>query len=273
MNILERQILSKKETPDGGEDRIVVTRNFAAVIDGATSKTPMKFDGRTGGAMVADCIAEVLGKLPPQATAFEAVKAFTDVTQAKVFEAFNIITKPGEDRPNASVVMYSAARREIWRVGDCHFAVDDVAYQGQKQIDQMNAEVRAAYNLAFLANGGTTEQLMQRDIGREIILPSLTAQPMLANNAKIGAYGYGCINGLAVPPDMIEVLPVPAEAKTVILASDGYLTVQSTLAESETYLKDYLKRDPLLIAKHASTKGITAGNASFDDRAWLKFRL
>ena len=262
--------MSKKGAADGGEDRIVVTPHFLAVIDGATAKKAYDFGGPTGGAMAANALVRAVEQLNPQANAQEATAAFTALVKRDVFDAFGLAPAAGEDRPCANIVMYSVARQEIWRIGDSHFAINDQPNHGGKYIDKQNAEHRAAINNAFLANGGTLEQLAENDIGRNAIMSSLNSQSMFMNNAAAGKYGFGFIDGRDVPPQFIEVVPVPAGA-AVTLASDGYLELKPTLAASELYLADYLKSDPMLIGKHASTKGLAQGQVSFDDRAWLRF--
>ena len=46
---------------------------------------------------------------------------------------------------------------------------------------------------------------------------------------------------------------------------------QKTLAESETALANLIANDPLCISLYKATKGVLAGNASFDDRSYVRF--
>lgn len=270
MRILEQFLIGKKGQPDGGEDRLVVTPHFLAVIDGATAKKVYDFGGPTGGALVANTLARAIPLLDPHCTASTATAAFTALVKQQVFDAFGLAPAAGEDRPCANIVLYSVARREIWRVGDSHFAINGTPNHGGKQIDQQNAAHRAAINQAFLHHGGTLEELAVHDIGRAAIQSSLNSQSMFMNNEAAGKYGFGAIDGRPVPAKFIETFPVPAGA-VVTLASDGYLALQPTLTESESYLADYLRHDPQMIGVHASTKGLAKDQLSFDDRAWLRF--
>jgi len=61
--------------------------------------------------------------------------------------------------------------------------------------------------------------------------------------------------------------------ESLILASDGYPKLFSTLHESENYLRFILKEDPLCYKLYKSTKGLKKGAVSFDDRAFIKARL
>ena len=58
-----------------------------------------------------------------------------------------------------------------------------------------------------------------------------------------------------------------------ILASDGYPVLADTLEETERLLACSLAEDPLRIGEHLSTKGVAAGNESFDDRTYLRMKL
>ena len=49
MEVVERQVVGKDPDRNACEDVIVVAADFAAVIDGATDKAEIDFDGRTGG--------------------------------------------------------------------------------------------------------------------------------------------------------------------------------------------------------------------------------
>lgn len=272
MQIIERFLLSKKGEAHGGEDRIVVTPHFAAVIDGATAKKSYNFGGPTGGAIVADTLVKAVEQLDPQVDAYSATRTFTKLVKEQVYDRFGINPAPGEDRPCANMVVYSLNRREIWRIGDCNFSIGSEVNYGGKLIDNQNAAHRAAINRAFLAGGGTLEQLATDDIGRKAITSSLETQAMLMNNPAAGRYAFGAIDNRDVPTQFIETCPVPQGA-TIVLASDGYPQILPTLAESEAYLVTDLKADPQRIGKHPSTKGLAQGHVSFDDRAWLRLKI
>lgn len=56
----------------------------------------------------------------------------------------------------------------------------------------------------------------------------------------------------------------------LVLASDGYPFLKPTLDESEAMLASQLGNDPLCMNTFKATKGLMAGNKSFDDRSYLR---
>jgi hypothetical protein len=59
----------------------------------------------------------------------------------------------------------------------------------------------------------------------------------------------------------------------LVLASDGYPEILPTLAETEARLAELLAEDPSCVGVLRGTKGVMAGQISFDDRAYLRLRL
>jgi hypothetical protein len=272
MKIIEQHLLSKKGEVSGGEDRICVTsRGDVLVVDGATQKTPYDFNGKSGGLLTAEICVATLSELCGNESPRQIVDAFTEAVLRDLFERFKLQLKPGEDLPACSLVLYAAHLDSIIRVGDCPFAINGVANYGSKLIDTVNSELRAAVNNALLQSGRMTkDEIAADDQGREAILGLLLRQPLFMNQVAAGRFGYGCITSSPVPDEFIEVYPVPKGAE-VILASDGYPEILPTLAASEKYLAEYLVSDPLMIGKHASTKGLAKGQVSYDDRAYIRF--
>ncbi len=58
----------------------------------------------------------------------------------------------------------------------------------------------------------------------------------------------------------------------IVLASDGYPKLKSTLKESEEELAKIIEIDPLCYKTYFSTKGLKKGNFSFDDRTYIRFK-
>ena len=80
----------------------------------------------------------------------------------------------------------------------------------------------------------------------------------------------------AVTEERLSEVPVTfadRNAACVIMASDGYPVLADTLEETERLLACSLAEDPLRIGEHPSTKGVAAGNESFDDRTYLRIKL
>ncbi len=275
---------SKNGVPDGGEDRLVITDDFIAVIDGATSKSGEKFDGKTGGILAAEAVAQAIQKLPRASDAFQAVACLSAAVQENVIDRYvpqtNAPTYTG-DRPNASVVIYSANRQEIWRIGDSHFKIGQGPRTrtnfGKKKIDQETSKLRAAYIQAMLKRHTTTiEALRQDDLGRRIIMPLLENQPLLMNNANT-LLGYGVIDGRDVPEKFIEVYPIDPEGtphpKKIILASDGVLFPLGNHKRQLDKQLAYYKQDSLMIGRYKSTKGVAVGQKWHDDITIVEFSV
>ena len=97
---------------------------------------------------------------------------------------------------------------------------------------------------------------------------------------EVPRYGFPfiamAIAGLAKPakPSATGCLfQVPKGVSQVVITSDGYPRILPSLQQSEDLLARLLAEDPLCIGPLRSTKGVKPGNASFDDRAYLRIRL
>ena len=75
-----------------------------------------------------------------------------------------------------------------------------------------------------------------------------------------------------IPENLIHVISV-ADAKGIVLASDGYPVLKRTLAESERELERIINNDPLCINLYKATKGVMQGYKSFDDRTYIRIEI
>ncbi|MBP5214617.1 MAG: hypothetical protein J6032_08425 [Bacteroidales bacterium] len=255
------------------EDAHVVTPHYIAVFDGATPKTAFRFslpDGSqlTPGQVAARTLAKAVGELEPYLTAREAVNRLS----AKLRIALQ------GHRAEASGVICSIDRNEVWMVGDCQFGF---VYDGtrievhhtEKVIDGILSRWRSTVVKSYLSrNLLTPEDISHNDPGRRIIQPFITRQVLYQNDPS-SPLGFGVFDGSEIPDCYLEVFPVPRNATALILASDGYPKLHPTLQESEIALQQLLKSDPLCIGDLCETKGILAGNCSHDDRTYLKILL
>lgn len=111
MKVIERELGSKTGDPHTCEDGIAIDEHFAAVVDGATDKSGRRFEGMTGGRFLMLMVCDLIGTLPADIEGLEAVHAITG----------GIAARGAGQRPQASAVIYSRARRELWSIGDCGF--------------------------------------------------------------------------------------------------------------------------------------------------------
>ena len=264
--VAERRLEGKSGDPDACEDVIVVTDHFAAVIDGETDKTGLRFGGRTGGRAAAELMAQVIEELDADAD--------LDVCLARMTERLHSLVPDDAPAgrlppPSAVFALYSATRREVWRVGDVAVIVDGVAHEVDKPLDAIVGAGRAALLSALLAAGARQDDLRADDAGRKMMLPLLEHQHLFRNHPT-SPYGFGAVDGREVPGRFRECFSV-AGAEWVALASDGYPEPRPTLEESEEALARAL-RDPLRLHPSPATKAVLPGAVSYDDRAFLRIR-
>lgn len=271
--IIEQALTGKAGDASLCEDALVITPGFAAVIDGATSKSPLRFSGKTTGRVAAELLSEVVAALPADATldrfVAEAGERFI------VFYRCNGILERAAVEPayrlTASVAVYSDARREVWSVGDCRLRLGDTVFMPEKAVDVRLAGKRAAAIEAYLAQGGSLDALRVHDVGRMSIASELREQLSAQNNPELPE-AYGVIDGFTPYAADVHCYRVEPGSE-VVLSTDGYPLPLSTLSAAEHYLGEILRDDPLCFRRYKSTKGRYDGCLSFDDRAYVRLRV
>jgi glycerophosphoryl diester phosphodiesterase len=274
MKVIELFLKSKTLIESDCEDSIFVSEHFAAVIDGVTTKSTVKFTNDTSGRACSQLLKKALDDLPLKSTANWAVEFLTSA----VFSMYtglgieeHVQNFPSE-RASACIAIYSKFRNELWMVGDCQCMVDKTVYSNLKPIDSVLSDIRSLYLETEMILGKSVNELQANDSGREFIRPLLKRQQLFQNSITKNEFTYGVIDGFKVPESEIKVINL-SHPKKVILATDGYPRLFDTLAQSEKYLTKVLKTDPLCFHTFKSTKGLNTGNSSFDDRAYLSIRI
>lgn len=266
--------LKGKHSPETNEDGLFASKDYVAVVDGATSKSLFRLEGKTPGRWAMELAIEAIGKFPVDLTVQDAVARLTDRLHAFYLShnLMELVASPMY-RFAACMVIFSRFRREIWQIGDCPCYFDKTRMSNAKAIDALMADARSAYNEAFLLQGGTLAALQRHDYGRDFILPLLKRQAAFQNcSLASSSYAFPVIDGFPVPLELVKVHPV-SSCDCIVLGSDGYPLLFSTLRESERYLHEVLEKDPCCISLFKSTKGIVGGNSSFDDRAYIRFSV
>lgn len=273
--IIEHKLVSKTGDLRTCEDQIIVTNHHAAVIDGATSKSAKTYKGKTSGRFAAEVLKNAVAQFPAQATFEEATDLLTYALAKHYHKSkeYNHLEKNPLDRPTASVAIYSDYQREIWLIGDCQCMVGKKLYAHRKKSEEVIARMRALYLEIALQQGTSVASLQDYDLGREYILPLLKGQAAFQNSTCNHPYKYSVVDGFPIIDKHLSVVSVNDPGKSVVLASDGYPVLYRTLERSENYLFAALKKDPLCFREFQGTKGISAGNVSFDDRAYLKIKF
>ena len=264
MEIFEQFIKGKNKNQSLCEDMLFVSDDFIAVIDGVTAKTDILFDGKTGGKAAAEKICEAISSFSKDVNIKEAVESLS----RSVKSLYNKDTPSGSAA--ASVIIYSNFHKEIWSVGDCQCYVNDVFYSHEKEIDSIVSDMRALVLEMSRREGASDEDLSQKDVGREFILPVIKKQQMFANAG--GKFSYGVINGSEVLSRDTVIHKVNA-GDEIVLASDGYPKLMRTLEESEFLLREEIKNNPMCDKNFRSTKGVQKDLLSFDDRTYIRFRV
>ncbi len=271
MEIVEQFVQAKLGPPEQCEDGILVTSNFAAVIDGATDKTGQRYDGMTGGRFAMLACSDALRSLEPTVDALGATACLTKTLAGRLPR--KLIPR---ERPEAVLTVYSPVRREIWQIGDVGFwhpGVPEDNVNVHKMVDRYAADLRAAVVRVELAAGSDPAKLARNDPGRRAISSLLGNQARFRNNLAARELAYPAIDGEAVPASLIIIHKVPEDVSQVVIASDGYPRIQPTLLGSEQMLARLLAIDPLCIEELRGTKGVLPGARSFDDRAYLRLMV
>lgn len=274
MEIIEHFILGKAGLPDLCEDGLVTSPDLIAVIDGVTAKGHRKWDGASSGFFAKELLFR---KLEAYGAVLSGEKLLCDLSRSLSAAAASAGSCATPDLPKASIIVYSPAAGKIWSYGDCQCMINGVPHSHAKVIDTLLSEKRAAVIGQCILEKGlelTMRLLQSHDFARDEILDELKRQSDYENRhvyVEGRDLGYPVINGSPIVPDMIaEYSVLPGDE--VILASDGYPFLMPTLAQSEQELSRLLREDPHCYKEYKSTKGLTAGNLSFDDRTYIRFR-
>lgn len=246
------------------EDRLIASGNIIGVIDGAKSVGSSKLMQE-----LLETSYNFIRNADDQQTAKELVKELTLIFQRikKKTDA-----SPFRDTGGLFFAFYNAAKKEVWRLGDCQIQIGDDYHPNFLEIEKQLTDIRCTINDASSVNGASVEELIKNDPSQAVVLKFLEFQRMFSN---LGDHklGYGVINGDQVPEKFIQVYKLDKFKGNIILATDGYPKLCSTLKETEKYLADLLELDPLLIKKFKSPKGLKPKQTSFDDRSYIRFKV
>lgn len=100
-------------------------------------------------------------------------------------------------------------------------------------------------------------------------LSSLLLRQLFYANTNL-EYGYDVLDGFDINLDHINQYEVKQNDE-IILASDGYPILKNSLAASEEALSNIINTDRFCYKTFKSTKGVSLGNNSFDDRTFIRF--
>lgn len=270
MHIYDCFIQSKYEKDSLCEDDIFYNDNFIAVIDGVSSKGNITWEGHTNGYHAKEIVMKGLTQLKGNETAFETYNYLNMLLNKEYGEDINYFVDNPEERLQVTLVIYSVKHRQIWCFGDCQFMINDNVYREEMKIDVLLSEIRSVYLCLEIMQGKLIPELCEQDPSTDYLMPILKRQALFSNSNN--EYGYSVLNGLCDDFTKLVVKNVPQNS-IVVLASDGYPILKSTLELSEIELESLREDDPLCIYKYKSTTGWTNGKKSLDDRAYIRFRV
>lgn len=266
MRIIEQSIIGKHNAEEC-EDGIVATDNFVAVIDGSTSKTAKHINATmSNGRYCMNIIADYIRKMDANTSLENFCNGITNTINALYPTAYNRFKEHPEERLCASAIIYSNHCKEIWMIGDCQCMVNGKLYTNGKPSEDVIAAKRAAVfgNEQTIHPDMTKDGHIIHDYARDSILPELIASMQEENET------YAVIDGFPIYKKGIKVISIASPAE-IVLASDGYPFLCSTLQKSERKLEKQLANDPYNINTFKATKGLMAGNVSYDDRSYIRF--
>ncbi|NCC63687.1 MAG: hypothetical protein EOM15_03390 [Spirochaetia bacterium] len=273
MEILEQLIVSKRDRQKLCEDGLFINEHFAAVIDGCTSKNPIKGLKQSSGVIAKECLLDALSSLDGCATMEQAFLAMND-SIVRWYEKMGLKDEAQRDtslRPSAYAAVVSAKRREVWVLGDCQALFEGVLVTKHKAIDTLMEDVRRLLIEHALLGGKTYDQLLKDPAFIQDRLDvMMRLQSAFQNTKEAYHFGYAVLDGFFFDTREVQVARLPEGPVEVVLASDGYPVLFATLEESEAYLHQVLSEDPLMVFKHGATKPLLKGNVSFDDRSFLR---
>jgi Protein phosphatase 2C len=276
MRVLEKFCCGRGPDQATCEDVIFVDENFVAVIDGVTDKAGLDYGGQTGGQWAALTVADELSQLPADATLDDAEVRLT----ARLASEQSELHVNWDDLPpaGATLVCFSRARREVWRIGDGHYALDGMTALGVMQIDEIALAARWAY-VQCLRQSGMSDDEIADDPGQRGAQPGSLVRPLVerqhhfANSPQPHPLAYAVLNGHPVPGHLRELIRVAADAREVVISSDGYPQLFPTLEQTERYLAEDLRDDPLRIGRHRGFIAVKPPLLSFDDRSFVRLAI
>jgi hypothetical protein len=265
--IIEWMCETPKSDSAMNEDRLIINDRFVAVIDGATPSGPI--NDVPGGIVAAQSVADALGFLPAMATVHEFLNAANSLLTDRIGDLF----EKDAMSPSAAAVVWSSARNELWRIGDCHFRIDNQDYLGEKEVDRVACAFRCGVIRARISLGLTSvEKEREVTVLNQPFMPLVSLQHAFLNLDSEDPMAYGAINGSAIPSRFIEIYKAPF-AKQIVLCSDGFVRPFLSLIEAITETNRLSELDPLMIYKYNGSRPFPAGSTLFDDTTYVRFHI
>ena len=276
MQVIEKFLRGKFDKEELCEDGICITEDFIAVIDGVSSQSQFKYNNKKLGKIICDILLEAIPKLDNNFDCYQSIDFLNDYI-LEFYKEHDILEKISDDaanQPSASIIMYSKHYNQIWLVGDCMALYGNNILENKLEVDELYTKIRVMTIEYLLSTGYTEEELLEEDIARRFVQNLTKRQPYIRNKKYNSKYDYAVLDGFNKPDkDLIKCIDVPKDVEEIIFVSDGYRKPFNTLKESEEYLIHIKEVDPLCYKDFAYERGFYKNQVSYDDRAYIRFKI
>lgn len=278
---VEMQQTSRRADPQMCEEALVAdSSGLFAVVDGGEcggdEVWTLRGQPTSAGRFAALTVADALARVPAGRDPKLVINAVSAVLERSV-RAQRPDIDPLE-RPSCSVSVFDPALGALYWVGGCwHGVVSSSGWVDARRdralFDDVICDARLAALESAVAAGRPWEPSRGLPDPSERLVATLLQQRRGLINAP-GRFGIGGINGLTVPREHLHLRLLESEDCEVVLASDGYPSVNVgedfSVASAEAHLARLLAEDPACTGPLAGVRGVALGEASFDDRSWLR---
>ena len=231
-----RFIMGKNGSQDWCGDAYVWGENYIAVIDGATPKGSLLWDGMKGDVFISHLLVSVIEKMDKNLSGPEAITYLNLIVKDEYQKhGVEFSTLKPEERLQCSVLIYSRVRNEIWSFGDCMLKINEREFYNIKDGDRMLSALRAfCIQIEKDRTGDQREDLQLSEYGRRCILPYLKQYVTLANRNV--PFGYDVLDGGSINASHVKIYAVQKN-DFVVMATDGYPRLFDSLESTEKYLQ------------------------------------
>lgn len=273
--VQERVNIARDEARRPSEDGILTDSACVAVLDGVSSgDSTEKIEGLTPGQFAVQIGMEALKDAAKLSDPKEVVPFVTNRLR-EALAPYKLTTTPSF--VFAAFFPNFGEHGMIIRVADCSYLINGEGNNPGLAIDRLKSKDRARRLREEIEQGADIEALLTDDPTRphmrsltKDLQPRLANAPLSGKDTIFDKYRYPVINGVEVPADLVEYIPVSASASSIILATDGYppQALKESLEETEAVLKEIRDRDRLAIGEMLSTRGVMPEN--IDDRSYVR---
>ena len=264
--VLEQRVIPRDQE-QGPEDGFFHLQGgkWYVVADAHSVHEKRLIDGKTPGQFVLEAFGKALEEIPVPTSKAEIYTWIGGLSvcmrsalesKGRFEEAMDPVLGRVYRRPGLVFVAFLPLLQCIVRVGDCQYFLDGAGHNPGLKVDRVKANLRWVEILEALGDIDPFVPSIYRD---ELVRSDPTKELMKGMNIRWqqpyrnvpGQYGYAVMNGMSVPNDLIEIIPVPSRTRRVTLTSDGIpqSLILPTLEATINAFQEALERDPLCIGR------------------------